>query len=603
MYPETFLADLKSRVAVSDVIGRSVKLRKDGKEFRAVDNKSLTINDQKGIWFDHATNEGGDVLQWLQKDGLSFADAVADLAGIAGVPLPNGDGQARQPQPKKQQKAQPTTKREIVATYDYTDAQGELIYQVVRMEWIEDGERQKTFRQRRPDPDKPGGWIWNLEGTQHGLFRLPELRETGADEIVFLPEGEKDVETLIGFDLVATTNSGGAKNWRPDHAEALRGRDVVVLVDNDDSGRERGKAIATSLHGVARRVRVLDFSYGDIWPKAPKGADVTDWVKVREGDAEDLAAIVETLPDARPGAHDDEPPPPAEIPESADAEPDHAPPQIEITSLPPLTVDDWIARDLPQPDFLSGHWLTTTSRVLLSATTGLGKSNLGIALGMRIAAGVNFLHWDNARAAKVLYIDGEMSRRLLRQRIIDEAGRVGQRPQNFQALSSEDIPDFKALNTAEGQLWISALIKKLGGIDLIIFDNIMSLIAGDMKDEDARGAVAATLHQVEEQAAQRLRDVTPQHVVDGGHHAARIEPQLTLGRDFARALDPVLLARDVGIEPDPWQAELLRTRPRRSLLLCSRQSGKSTVTALTALWTAIYEAPALVVIVSPSQRQ
>ena len=50
--------------------------------------------------------------------------------------------------------------------------------------------------------------------------------------------------------------------------------------------------------------------------------------------------------------------------------------------------------------------------------------------------------------------------------------------------------------------------------------------------------------------------------------------------DIAHALDPVPLARDCGIEPDPWQAALLRERPRRSLLLCSRQSGKSTVTAL-----------------------
>ena len=74
-------------------------------------------------------------------------------------------------------------------------------------------------------------------------------------------------------------------------------------------------------------------------------------------------------------------------------------------------------------------------------------------------------------------------------------------------------------------------------------------------------------------------------------------------RDLARAIDPVELARDVGIEPDVWQAKLLRERPRRSLLLCARQTGKSTTTAITALWTAIYEAPALIVIVSPSQRQ
>lgn len=78
---------------------------------------------------------------------------------------------------------------------------------------------------------------------------------------------------------------------------------------------------------------------------------------------------------------------------------------------------------------------------------------------------------------------------------------------------------------------------------------------------------------------------------------------MTMARDLARALDPVLLAGDCGLQPDPWQADLLRTMPRRALLLCSRQSGKSTVTALIALHVAVYESPALVILVSPSQRQ
>jgi hypothetical protein len=75
-----------------------------------------------------------------------------------------------------------------------------------------------------------------------------------------------------------------------------------------------------------------------------------------------------------------------------------------------------------------------------------------------------------------------------------------------------------------------------------------------------------------------------------------------IGRDLARALDPALFAHDCGVQPDPWQAALLRSSARRALLLCSRQSGKSTVTALLALWVALFEA-GLVVIVSPSQRQ
>jgi Terminase large subunit, T4likevirus-type, N-terminal len=74
--------------------------------------------------------------------------------------------------------------------------------------------------------------------------------------------------------------------------------------------------------------------------------------------------------------------------------------------------------------------------------------------------------------------------------------------------------------------------------------------------------------------------------------------------DLARCLDPVLLAADAGYPAlDDWQARLLRERPRRSLLCCSRQSGKSTVTALIALYVALYEAPALVLLVSPAQRQ
>ena len=96
MYFEAFLTDLKSRVTISEVVGRSTKLRRDGKEFRAVDNASLTINDQKGLWWDQSTNEGGDALAWLQKmQGLSFTDAVAEIASMAGVPLPNGDGRER----------------------------------------------------------------------------------------------------------------------------------------------------------------------------------------------------------------------------------------------------------------------------------------------------------------------------------------------------------------------------------------------------------------------------------------------------------------------------------------------------------------------------
>ena len=85
----------------------------------------------------------------------------------------------------------------IVATYDYTDAAGNSLFQVVRFE-------PKDFRPRYLDT---GNWIWQKHPDQV-LYRLREVLE---NPIVFVVEGEKDVEKLREHGFVATTNAGGAK--------------------------------------------------------------------------------------------------------------------------------------------------------------------------------------------------------------------------------------------------------------------------------------------------------------------------------------------------------------------------------------------------------
>src|SRR3712207_2598818 len=77
----------------------------------------------------------------------------------------------------------------------------------------------------------------------------------------------------------------------------------------------------------------------------------------------------------------------------------------------------------------------------------------------------------------------------------------------------------------------------------------------------------------------------------------------TLASDLALALDPVALARRAGIEPDPWQADVLRSASPRQLLNCCRQSGKSTTVAVLAVHTALYDPGALVLLLSPTERQ
>lgn len=79
---------------------------------------------------------------------------------------------------------------------------------------------------------------------------------------------------------------------------------------------------------------------------------------------------------------------------------------------------------------------------------------------------------------------------------------------------------------------------------------------------------------------------------------------LDLGRDLAHALDPVAFAIDrLRWRPDPWQAGMLRSRSRKQILNCARQSGKSTSTAVLALHTAIYQPGALILLIAPAQRQ
>jgi hypothetical protein len=107
---------------------------------------------------------------------------------------------------------------------------------------------------------------------------------------------------------------------------------------------------------------------------------------------------------------------------------------------------------------------------------------------MSSAAGLPFLHWDAGQAVRVLYIDGEMPRRVMKERLADAVHRLGltaNPPANMHLLSHEDIPDgvWQPLNTAKGQAVIEQQIERIGGVGLVMFDNVMSLVAGDQREE------------------------------------------------------------------------------------------------------------------------
>ena len=90
-----FLEELRARLAVSDVVGRRVKLKKSGSEWRGLSpfnqerTPSFFVNDQKAMWFDFSAGKNGSIFDFVMlTEGVSFPEAVERLAEQAGMPLP-----------------------------------------------------------------------------------------------------------------------------------------------------------------------------------------------------------------------------------------------------------------------------------------------------------------------------------------------------------------------------------------------------------------------------------------------------------------------------------------------------------------------------------
>jgi hypothetical protein len=338
-FSDAFLDEIRAALPVSELVGKYLTLKKEGVEYVALSpfnqekTPSFKVNDKKGFWKCFSSGKAGDVFKFLtEAQGRSFPEAVEECARLAGIPLPDGKGspgKAGGGAGGKQKAAGGSSdrrvKRSVVAGYDYTDAHGRLIYQVVRFE-------PKGFAQRRPYDGEAGCWVWGLDdgeymrkgpgkdwqrfdadkfeewkftekkkiggAVEHSLYNLPALLDAiDGGETVYLPEGEKDCGTFEAWDLIASTNSGGAKYWNEKHAATFTGADVVIPVDNDGPGRERGHMIAASLKGKAKRTRILDIAQH--WTACPDKGDLTDW-RAAGGTREALLEIVAKLPDWKP---------------------------------------------------------------------------------------------------------------------------------------------------------------------------------------------------------------------------------------------------------------------------------------------------------------
>lgn len=365
-------------------------------------NPSLSVAEENGRVLMHCHRGSGcDVFKICESMGIRVADIMPD------DPMPKKGGLT------------------LVATYDYVDENGELLFQKVR---YLDENGKKTFRQRRPKAG--GGWEYDLNGTPRILYNLPAVLAAKANnQPILVVEGEKDADTLTQLGITATTMPGGAGKWLDMHTEALAGALVDVIADNDQVGREHAAAVASALTGAGCDVAAF---------VCPTAKDITD--HVRSGGKISELVPLESAPvvverDSRDDAID------------AIADLLNSKAKTEEKLIRIRMIANGAEAELPMdqgrlvfwPEFIrekddnNFDWvipglLERSERVILVAAEGVGKTMLARQVSILSACGIHPFSFQPMKPVRTLFVDLENPERIIKRisrKIFDEALKLG----------------------------------------------------------------------------------------------------------------------------------------------------------------------------------
>lgn len=395
-------------------------------------NPSFNFNKKTGEYYCHGCGKKGHIFHFYAR--INSLDTKRDfgkiLAGIIGD-FGIGNGQ---------------TAAHFVKVYDYTDAEGKLIFQVCRYD-------PKSFKQRRPNGN--GGWSYDLKDTPRVLYRLPEVMK--ADEVLIV-EGEKDADTALGMGFTATTSPMGARKWRDEYTSCLQGKAVVLIPDNDNEGREHMAQVGTAIRDAAKSLKWLDL------PDVPSKGDLSDWVKnftSKEEAAERLSILIENAKE-------------------------YHPPKKYTLEDAIIDSGGFQAINLPARAVYLHPIIRESQIILISGWRGTGKTWLAMSFADAISRGQAFGPWEIRQPATCLYLDGEMAVGDIRSRL--KALNLKEDRITPLYLYSDAYANHLGLSRANliTESWRSKMKRSLitRGVKVFIVDNIASLAGG--VDENAK---------------------------------------------------------------------------------------------------------------------
>lgn len=204
--PDGFIDEIKARIRPSELIGRTVALKRQGREFIGLSpfkkerTPSFFVNDDKGFYHCFATQKHGDVFSWLQEtQGLSFGEAIEVLAQEAGMEVPKADPLAAQKEERRR------------GLIEWMELAGRFFHRKLKSD---DGAEARHYLTRRGvNPD-----VWD----EFGLGYAPDRRSALKDFL--LAEGAP-MKELVEAGLLIAPDDGGAPYDR------FRGRVMFPIYD------------------------------------------------------------------------------------------------------------------------------------------------------------------------------------------------------------------------------------------------------------------------------------------------------------------------------------------------------------------------------------
>ncbi len=461
--------------------------RFEGREYVCGDltgapGESCKVNVETGLWSDFATGDCGNdpVSLYAAIQGIKPGEARRELVEALKVPAKGTSGTSR---PKRQEWAAilpipadaPTPSFEhyrhgkASATWEYRDRNGNTLGHACRFDSPDGGKDILPLTYCR-GPEGRKEWRWQGFPEPRPLYGLDKLACVNADAGILLVEGEKTADAaaqLRGPGKVCMTWPGGCKAVGKVDLSPLAGRAVGIWPDADKPGFDAALALAGRLKevGVASvAIIVPPAEAAQGWDLADAEAEgwtadkVTAWLRDNSATPEQFQKIalerfgIGTTPEAE------------------------AAPTPKRT-LHIVNVADLLSMDLPERGHVLSPVIPEQGLVMLYAPRGLGKTWAALSIAYAVASGqAVFGGWKAPEPRRVLYLDGEMPARTMKERLASIAlGYDGEPPgHDYLRILTPDLqPDYMPnIATPEGQ---TDLAPWLEDVDLVVVDNIATL--------------------------------------------------------------------------------------------------------------------------------